>query len=122
MRSSLSRTKLDKNNGPEIQSFLTPKSERSSNIKECEKKHRKPMHMITSMEKDPASPTKNSSSKRSMQMSVSPKNSRGSNSLKRLNNNGSRTARNTTTESRFNFRIEVMADENTSEDLRASKR
>ena len=57
-------------------------------------------------------------------MSISPKNSRsrGSSSLKRNNRNGSRTARNNN-DGVFNFKIEVMADANASEELlRSSKR
>lgn len=131
-RSSRSRSKLAIN-GPEIQSFLTPKSERSSNIKECEKKHRKPTHMITSMEKNPASPMKHHScsSKRSLQMSVSPKNSRGGSGCpqnptdgrasppKRSQASGSKTARNKEAGG-FNFRIEILNEEEKNPELRSS--
>jgi len=109
LRSSQSRSKFNTRNGAEIQSFLTPKSERSSNIniRECEKKHSRRDHITTSMEKDVASPMKNSSSKRSLQMSVSPKNSRNSASLEKISR-GSRTARNKdTSKGGFNFKLET---------------
>ena len=63
--------------------------------------------MITSLEKDPASPTKNSSSKKSLQISISPKNSRAGSSL--IKNTGSKTAR--ASQDGFNFKLENMIEE-----------